>query len=138
MPFTSPILYINKFTNCDNGVIEHTQMIHNIADPKDVLSTPSNVDQTWMNVGWGGVRTSALPFALEPDPSTGTLAYDDANSVDYLDLCKFSEGAEGHATVENLKLPRGYTTFVDGRLLVNQTLLRSRGLLCCHSGLIEV
>ena len=50
MPFTSPILYINTFTNCDNGVIEHTQMIHNFADPKDILSTPSNVDQTWMNV----------------------------------------------------------------------------------------
>ena len=27
-PFTSPIIYINKYTNCDNGVIEHTQMIH--------------------------------------------------------------------------------------------------------------
>lgn len=27
-PFTSPILYINKYANCDNGIIEHTQMIH--------------------------------------------------------------------------------------------------------------
>lgn len=27
-PFTSPIIYINKYINCDNGIIEHTQMIH--------------------------------------------------------------------------------------------------------------
>jgi hypothetical protein len=26
--FTSPIIYINRYTNCNNGVIEHTQMIH--------------------------------------------------------------------------------------------------------------
>ena len=96
--------------------------INSFADPKDVLSTPLNVDQTWMNVGWGGVRTSALPFALEPDPSTGTLSYEDVNGVDYLDLCKFSEVPEGRAAVENLKMLGGYTTFVDGRLLVNQTL----------------
>ena len=27
-PFTSTIMYINKYTNCGNGQIEHTQMIH--------------------------------------------------------------------------------------------------------------
>jgi hypothetical protein len=27
-PFTSPALYINRYTNCNNGIIEHTQMIH--------------------------------------------------------------------------------------------------------------
>lgn len=27
-PFTSPIMYINKYTNCGNGVIERTLMIH--------------------------------------------------------------------------------------------------------------
>ncbi len=27
-PFTSPIIYIHKYTNCNNGIIEHTQMIH--------------------------------------------------------------------------------------------------------------
>lgn len=26
--FTSPIMYVNKYTNCGDGVIEHTQMIH--------------------------------------------------------------------------------------------------------------
>ena len=27
-PFTSPIMYFNKYTNCGNGVLEHVQMIH--------------------------------------------------------------------------------------------------------------
>ena len=26
--FTSPIIFINKYTNCGNGIIEHTQIIH--------------------------------------------------------------------------------------------------------------
>ena len=26
--YTSPVMYINRYTNCGNGVIEHTQMIH--------------------------------------------------------------------------------------------------------------
>ncbi len=26
--FTSPIIYINRYTNCNDGIIEHTQMIH--------------------------------------------------------------------------------------------------------------
>lgn len=27
-PFTSPVIYVNKYANCGNGVIEYTQMIH--------------------------------------------------------------------------------------------------------------
>ena len=27
-PFTSPVIYVNKYTNCNHGIIEHTQMIH--------------------------------------------------------------------------------------------------------------
>lgn len=27
-PFQSPVIYVTKFTNCGDGVIEHTQMIH--------------------------------------------------------------------------------------------------------------
>ena len=50
-PFTSSILYINKYTNCGQGIIEHTQMAHNFADPMG--SDPNNVDHTYFNVGWG-------------------------------------------------------------------------------------
>jgi hypothetical protein len=96
----------------------------------DVLSTPMNVDQTYMNVGWGGVRTSSLPYALEAgnysnsdNVTTRTkLKYENVNDVDYLDLCKFGEVQMGRAAILDLKRLGGYTTFVDGRLLVNQTL----------------
>ena len=27
-PFTSPIIYISKYTNCGDGIIEYTQIIH--------------------------------------------------------------------------------------------------------------
>lgn len=39
-PFTSPIIYINRYTNCGDGVIEHTQMIYNFApDGSDAIDT---------------------------------------------------------------------------------------------------
>jgi hypothetical protein len=122
-PFTSPIMYINRYTNCDNGIIEHTQMIHNFANPFDVLSTPLNVDQTYANVGWGGVRSSTLPYALEPNNSTGILQYSNVNNVDYLDLCTFGEPPQGKAVVSDLKQLGGYTTFVEPGLIINQQTL---------------
>jgi hypothetical protein len=27
-PFTSPAIYINRYTNCNDGIIEHTKSIH--------------------------------------------------------------------------------------------------------------
>jgi len=119
-PFTSPIMYINRYTDCDNGIIEHTQMIHNFANPNDVLSTPMNVDQTYANIGWGGVRTSTLPYALEPNNITGILEYSDVNNVDYLDLCTFGEPPMGKAMISDLKQLGGYTTFVESGLYINQ------------------
>jgi len=114
--FTSPIMYVNKYTNCGDGVIEHTQMIHNFADPTDALSTPLNVDQTYFNIGWGGVRSSSLPIALEPDFNSRTLAYTDPDAVNYLELCPW--GAD--SLITDLKSLRGYTTFVEHGLLVNR------------------
>jgi len=122
-PFTSPIMYVNKYTNCGDGIIEHTQMIHNFADPSNPASTTTNVDQTYFNVGWGGVRSSSLPYALEPDPTAGTLSYDDVNDVDYLPICKWgSDGASaGRGQRKELNQLGGYTSFVADGLLVNQT-----------------
>ncbi|KAL7443404.1 hypothetical protein ACHAXH_007319 [Discostella pseudostelligera] len=124
-PFTSPIIYINMYTNCNNGIIEHTQMIHNFANPSDPLSTALNVDQTFFDVAWGGVRSSSLPYALKPNPSTGTLNYADVNNVDYLPTCLWGNdapgGSAGRAARTDLKNLGGYTSFVDGGLLVNQT-----------------
>ena len=61
-PFTSPVLFLARYTNCGSGVIEMTQAVHNFAPPE---SAGPDVDQNYFNVGWGGVRTGTLPIALE-------------------------------------------------------------------------
>lgn len=101
------------------------------ADPDNALSTALNVDQTYFNVGWGGVRSryavyrhnfslnsgfeftptyissntmtphilllysSSLPYALEPDPTTGNLPYTDPNNVRNLPLCRWGNDEPG-------------------------------------------
>lgn len=144
-PFTSPIIYINKYTNCGGGIIEHTQMIHNFADPND--SNPNLVDQNYFNVGWGGVRSSSLPYALEADPATGAFAYDFNGVMNhYLKLCTWGyvNGVNrGDHDVENgLALPRGirkdiqetagYTTFAEPSLVVNHPVVNDQVPLPCR------
>jgi hypothetical protein len=98
------------------------------ANPRDPLSTALNVDQTFFDVAWSGVRSSSLPYALEPNPSTGTLNYANVNDVNFLPLCPWGGGNDepggpaGPAARQDLKNLGGYTTFVDGGLLVNQTI----------------
>eukprot|EP00581_Thalassiosira_minuscula_P014784 CAMPEP_0183721232 /NCGR_PEP_ID=MMETSP0737-20130205/13573_1 /TAXON_ID=385413 /ORGANISM="Thalassiosira miniscula, Strain CCMP1093" /LENGTH=1108 /DNA_ID=CAMNT_0025951205 /DNA_START=33 /DNA_END=3360 /DNA_ORIENTATION=- len=128
-PFTSPVIYMNRYTNCGNGKIEHTQMMHNFADPNNALSTSTNIDQRYFNVGWGGVRASTLPFALEPNPTDGSLDYADPDNVDFLYLCNWGlddpnkDTTPADSTVfKDLKDLGGYTTFVADGLLVNKTL----------------
>lgn len=91
------------------------------ADPLDPLATALDVDQTFFNVGWGGVRSSSLPYAIEP--INGTLDYgssSDINNVNFLDLCPW--GTEGEVgIIRDLHELGGYTTFVTDRLLVNQS-----------------
>ena len=119
--FTSPIISFNRYTNCGNGIIEHTEMIHNFA-PEG--SDPNKVDQTYFNLPWSGVRRSSLPFALEPNPSTGTLSYQDPDTVDYCPLCNWGNdapgGPQGRCAREDLKNLGGYTTFVAPGLFVNR------------------
>ncbi len=85
------------------------------------------MDQTFFDVAWGGVRSSSLPYALEPNQTTGTLNYANVNEVDYLPLCPWGGGNDepggpaGPAARQDLRNTGGYTTFVDGGLLVNQT-----------------
>eukprot|EP00584_Thalassiosira_punctigera_P005954 CAMPEP_0172540772 /NCGR_PEP_ID=MMETSP1067-20121228/11704_1 /TAXON_ID=265564 ORGANISM="Thalassiosira punctigera, Strain Tpunct2005C2" /NCGR_SAMPLE_ID=MMETSP1067 /ASSEMBLY_ACC=CAM_ASM_000444 /LENGTH=776 /DNA_ID=CAMNT_0013326685 /DNA_START=99 /DNA_END=2425 /DNA_ORIENTATION=+ len=123
-PFTSPIMYINKYTNCGDGVIEHTQMIHNFADPDN--SDFGEVDQTYFNVGWGGVRSSTLPFALEPNPADGTLSYDDPDTVDYLELRPWGyDGGSFKGSRQSLTSLGGYTSFVADGLRVNHASVSS-------------
>jgi len=128
-PFTSPVLYITKYTNCGEGVIELTQMMHNFAP----APTPAPiVDQTYFNVGWGGVRSSTLPHAIEPK-SDGSLLFADPNDVDYLEQCGWSDShlKRGYVRSGGVVIPEqildlddsgGYTSFVSKGLLVNRLL----------------
>ena len=103
-------------------------MAPSFADPANAVSL--DVDQTYFNVGWGGIRASSLPYALEPDRDSGSLGYADVNAVDYIKLCGWGNDGPGAEANEptwpgertNLKWLGGYTTFVEGRLLVNQAI----------------
>eukprot|EP00585_Thalassiosira_rotula_P007180 CAMPEP_0196161200 /NCGR_PEP_ID=MMETSP0910-20130528/47215_1 /TAXON_ID=49265 /ORGANISM="Thalassiosira rotula, Strain GSO102" /LENGTH=1412 /DNA_ID=CAMNT_0041426141 /DNA_START=120 /DNA_END=4358 /DNA_ORIENTATION=+ len=137
-PFKSSLMYITKFTNCGDGIIEHTQMIHNFADP--LTSESLVVDQDYFNVGWSGVRSSNLPFALEPTNDVLTIgSAADVRDVDYLPLCRWNQdfrgGPAGRAEIKNLDTLGGYTTFVGEGLIVNReyqltTACRKAGASC--------
>ena len=92
-------------------------MIHNFADPSDPLST-INTDYNYFNTPWTGVRPSALRYALEPR-SDDTLNYSDVNNNDHLSLCKW--GTSTATVAKQLSQTKGYTTFVNGALIVNHT-----------------
>jgi len=49
----SDILYFNKYRDCGDGVMELISVIHNAAN-----SSGDSID--YLNVPWGGVRTSSL------------------------------------------------------------------------------
>lgn len=73
------------------------------------------VDQTYFNVGWGGVRSSKLPYSLEP--TNDILSYGDVNNVDYLPLCGWGAEPEGRQSISNINGLGGYTTFVGEGLI---------------------
>ncbi|KAL7554862.1 hypothetical protein ACHAWF_018423 [Thalassiosira exigua] len=122
-PYTSPVIYVTKFTNCGDGIVEHTMMMHNFADPHDASVPDSKVDLTYFNVAWSAVRPSNLPYALEPDAG-GTLDYADVNDVPYLPLCRWGtdDAAQaGRARPRPMSQTDGYTSFVGEGLIVNRT-----------------
>ena len=86
------------------------------------------MNQDYFNVGWGGVRSSALPYALEAHPDTGDLSYSDPAAVDYLPLCSWGRDdpvvdadTAGRAVRKNLADPAmsGYTVFVQDGLVLD-------------------
>ena len=89
------------------------------------------MNNNYFNVGWGGVRSSTLPYALEPSPDTGHLTYADPAAVDYLPLCPWNNddpdknaATAGRAVRTSLADPSmsGYTTFVQESLVVREAL----------------
>lgn len=125
------VQYINKYSNCGNGIVEHTQMIHNFADPIDTLSTPTNTDYNYyFKTPWTGVRPSALRYVLEPR-TNDTLNYNNVNNNDHTSLCKW--GTSTASVAKRLYDIRGYTTFVNGALIVNHTIIACNSTSCMVS-----
>jgi hypothetical protein len=131
--FTSPVITLNRFTNCGDGIIEHTEMIYNFAPAG---SSPTIIDQTYFNVPWSGVRASTLPYALEPDAATGELSYDDPNTIDYCPLCPWGSdqagGPQGRCAMDDLSNLGGYTSFVANGLYVNRPATEQKPYLWCR------
>ena len=106
-PFTSPVLFLARYTNCGSGVIEMTQAVHNFAPPE---SAGPEVDQNYFNVGWGGVRTGTLPIALEKGGAgNATLGYRDPDGVDTVGQCPWSASQGREDQMVDLDQTPGYT-----------------------------
>ena len=105
-PFTSPVFFFTRYTNCGRGVIEITQAVHNFAPPE---SAGPDVDQNYFNVGWGGVRTGTLPIALEKKGVGGNLSYADPDDVDTLGQCPWSASQGREDQMVDLDKTPGYT-----------------------------
>jgi len=61
-PWKSPMLYLNRYINCGNGVFEYTSLRHNIVGSSDTVG--------YMNVPWGGTRASVLGDVVLTKSST--------------------------------------------------------------------
>ena len=69
-PFHSSILYFNRYQDCGNGVIEVTSAIQNLPS-SDIDHNLERLNKQesigYMNIPWGGVRTSNLQNILLSD-----------------------------------------------------------------------
>ena len=95
------------------------------------LSPALDVDLTYFNAAWTGVRGSHLPWALEPNPQTGLFNYQDPADVDHLELKPWGNDGPtpsppGYTCAPlssertDLKNLWGYTTFATNDLIVKQ------------------
>ena len=105
--------------------------MHNFANPQ---SNAGDVDLTFFNVAWSGVRSTNLPYALEPKPD-GTFVYDDPDNLDALELKGWGDDDPTPVPNPNNCTPTrgeradiqdlgGYTTFAGRDLLVKQPELK--------------
>jgi hypothetical protein len=86
------MLYLNRYVNCGNGVIEHTTMRHsNVGNPEDY---------TYLNVPWGGTRNTVLQDIVVTSDTDGHLV-------------PFTLPSFGSGTARSLKSTLGYTVFAE-------------------------
>ena len=99
-------------------------------------SPPHIIDQGYFNVPWSGVRSSTLPIALEPNPLTGELKYEDPDTVDYCPLCGWGNdspgGPQGRCERADLQDLGGYTSFVGRGLQVNRPTTNQKPFVWCR------
>jgi hypothetical protein len=107
--YKSSALYLNRYTDCGDGVVELTSVIHNmVADHA--------VPFTYTDVPWGGVRTSTLSDMLVANVSSGARHMTDL----------WGWGVD--TWLPSLSDTGGYTAFA-------QSLPRDRGPFVLPSGL---
>eukprot|EP00049_Salpingoeca_infusionum_P014892 m.285198 g.285198 ORF g.285198 m.285198 type:complete len:826 (+) comp15770_c0_seq2:113-2590(+) len=94
--FKSFALYGTRYRDCGNGILEVTYVMHNTAPTSDTTSS-----WTYLNVPWGGVRTSTLNDILLPSK--------DQTAHTKLDIPNW-----GSSFLKNLADFGGYTTFAEG------------------------
>jgi len=94
-PFKSAAIYMNKYRDCGDGVLEYTQLVHNFGD--DIFD--------YHNMPWGGVRQSVLQDMQVSQPNGGVLHKD-------LDEPMQAWGQAG-AWIPKLANTGGFATFAE-------------------------
>ena len=94
----SSAIYMNRYKDCGNGVLEFTSVLHNFE--------PAVSGDTWtyLNVPWGGIRTSTLNDIVFSQPGGAAGVNKD------LDAPMQSWGDDVY--LPNLEDTGGFTTFV--------------------------
>lgn len=64
-PWKSPMLYLNRYINCGDGVFEYTTLRHNIVGSSETFG--------YLNVPWGGTRRSVLGDVVLTNKNTQEL-----------------------------------------------------------------
>ena len=110
--FASKLLYVNRYRNCGNGIVEVAQTFQNFARSDSDIRRPGYDESlNYFNVPWGGVRTSHLPDVIEPDVS-GKFNIDPS----YGDVRTpiFGWGQIGSSSIVDIRSTGGFTTFAGG------------------------
>jgi len=110
--FASKLLYVNRYRNCGDGIVEITQTFQNFARSDSVIDRPGYDESLiYFNVPWGGVRTSHLPDVVEPDVA-GNLKIDPSDGDVRTPI--YGWGQIGPRSLLNIQSTGGYTTFASG------------------------
>ena len=95
-PFHSRLLYYTRYADCGDGVLEVTYAMHHDATASETVE--------YLNVPWGGVRTTQLRDFLVSQPGGGPASQAALHTWG---------SAEEVGMIKNLNMLGGYTTFAE-------------------------